>query len=172
MKNGPYILVKAPENYPGKRYRGKYCYEHILVYWQNTNTLPSENEQIHHKDGDKHNNVFSNLEKININEHKILHGEIMLSACVKFKCPWCGVIFLKEKRNSHLIKGGKYTACSRSCSGNISGLIRSNIDEFNLRISDNIVEEIKFKINKHSRVAQLVVAPDCPIMAASKSDLS
>lgn len=31
MKNGDYILVIAPDWYRGKRYRGKYCYEHHLV---------------------------------------------------------------------------------------------------------------------------------------------
>ena len=33
MKNGKYILVKAPANYLGKKYRNKYVYEHILNYW-------------------------------------------------------------------------------------------------------------------------------------------
>ena len=31
MKSGNYILIKAPDNYPGKKYRGKYCYEHHYV---------------------------------------------------------------------------------------------------------------------------------------------
>ena len=33
MINGDYILVVAPDDYPGVRYREKYCYEHYLVYW-------------------------------------------------------------------------------------------------------------------------------------------
>ena len=43
MKNGDYILVKAPTNYPGKKYRNKYCYEHHLVYWQHYGIIPNNN---------------------------------------------------------------------------------------------------------------------------------
>jgi hypothetical protein len=62
MRNGPYILVIAPDEYPGKRYRGRYAYEHHLVWWQNTGQLVPPGFDLHHKDEVKTNNVFQNLE--------------------------------------------------------------------------------------------------------------
>lgn len=62
MKNGPYEMVIAPKDYPGKKYRDRYCYEHTLVWWKNTGTIPKDNEIIHHKNGNKRDNPFSNLE--------------------------------------------------------------------------------------------------------------
>jgi hypothetical protein len=143
VKNGPYILVKAPENYPGKKYRDKYCYEHVLVYWQNTGVVPGDNEQIHHKDDDKHNNQFSNLEKINKGAHQKLHGERSPSNLVKFKCPGCQNIFFRRRGNTFLIKGGIYAACSRECTGVISYIKIKDIKEYEIRILDNIVDEFK-----------------------------
>lgn len=61
MKNGDYLLAVAPENYPGKRYRGRYCSEHTLVYWQHYGIVPNKDEVIHHIDGNKHNNDITIL---------------------------------------------------------------------------------------------------------------
>ena len=76
MKNGPYELVIAPNDYPGKRYRDKYCYEHHLVWWENTGELPLITEEIHHKNSDKRDNRFENLEKLSKIDHRYLHGKI------------------------------------------------------------------------------------------------
>lgn len=38
VKNGPYELVIAPEEYPGKKYRGRYAYEHRVNYWRARST--------------------------------------------------------------------------------------------------------------------------------------
>lgn len=123
MRNGEYILVIAPDNYTGKRYRKKYCYEHHLVYWQNTGHILSKGEVIHHKDGNKHNNVFENLELINVEEHSSLHGKNVLTNLVKLKCPGCGKIFIKPKRLTHLVrKNYNVTCCSRKCIGKFTSL--------------------------------------------------
>lgn len=50
MKNGKYVLIVAPTEYPGTRYRGKYCYEHTYVFWKHTGVLPKKGEIVHHKD--------------------------------------------------------------------------------------------------------------------------
>ena len=44
MINGDYILVVAPPDYPGVKYRGRYCYEHRLVWWKEHNFLPKDDE--------------------------------------------------------------------------------------------------------------------------------
>lgn len=74
MKNGPYELVLAPDNYPGKRYRGKYCYEHHLVYWRTHCILPGPGEVVHHKDENKRNNDPANLELKAMSEHSAEHS--------------------------------------------------------------------------------------------------
>lgn len=156
MKNGPYILVKAPENYPGKKYRGKYCYEHVLVWWQNTGEIPGDDEQIHHKDEDKHNNVFENLEKIKNGAHQKLHHKDDMSACVEFKCPGCGILFVKEKRQSHLTANrSEYTTCSRECSGKVSHIQRRDPELYKRLLLENVIRELDVKIN-HSQVSQPV----------------
>ena len=62
MKNGPYELVIAPPDYTGVKYRGRYVYEHHLVWWKNTGQLVPPGHLLHHKDDDKRRNVFENLE--------------------------------------------------------------------------------------------------------------
>jgi hypothetical protein len=75
VKNGPYELVIAPLDYPGKKYRDRYCYEHTLVYWKQTGLIPTEGFVIHHKNGNKRDNRFKNLEMISISKHNSEHGK-------------------------------------------------------------------------------------------------
>lgn len=96
MRNGPYILVVAPANYPGKKYRDRYVYEHQLVWWQMTGEVVRDGYVIHHKDENKHNNEFSNLEHILRVAHHKIHA--MLPAIAKHVCGWCGNEFEKRAR--------------------------------------------------------------------------
>lgn len=116
MKNGPYELVKAPEEYPGKRYRGKYVYEHQLVWWQNTGELVPDDYIIHHKDENKRNNTFSNLELKSRAVHTAEHNEVKT---IKVICDWCKCKFeLKPSKLRDRIKQRirKKLFCSISCS--------------------------------------------------------
>lgn len=115
MKNGPYILVVAPENYPGRRYRGRYCYEHTLVWWLHTKNLPLPDEIVHHKDGNKTNNCFDNLECIRKAEHNARHakGETLIT----LNCFRCNKIFVRPARHIKvkMKQGQSNFHCSRSC---------------------------------------------------------
>ncbi len=97
MKNGPYILVKAPESYPGKKYRNKYVYEHHLVWWLKTGQLLRPDQVIHHLDGDKHNNDYANLalitKKEHLNEHRKDFKFKYSTERVELKCSWCNQLF-------------------------------------------------------------------------------
>lgn len=127
MRNGDYILVIAPADWQGKKYRGKYCYEHHLVYWQNTGITPSYDMTVHHKNGNKHDNRFKNLELISRSEHVRMHNLKKGKKYVRFVCPSCRKEFEKDYRNTHLVKpNNKYTACSRVCSGKFSHLLAAN----------------------------------------------
>lgn len=118
MNNGPYEMVLAPEGYPGKRYRGKYCYEHHLVWWQAHRELPADGSVIHHKDGNKRRNVLDNLEVLTASEHSLHHSTDHPVAMIEAVCPGCAKTFLREKRCTYRVTA---LVCSRACRGRVSG---------------------------------------------------
>jgi predicted RNA-binding Zn-ribbon protein involved in translation (DUF1610 family) len=136
-----YISIKAPEEYPGKKYNGLYCYEHQYIWWLNTGEILKENENIHHKNGNKKDNHFSNLEKVTKREHNQRHFKTGITY-VEMKCPLCGDNFIRSKNQTHLvIKNRMATLCSRSCSAKWSNLSQQ---ERILKIEDNeIIREYK-----------------------------
>lgn len=89
MRNGPYILVKAPPEYPGKKYRETYVYEHQLVWWQNTGQLVPKGYLIHHKDDDKTHNAFENLELKTVSLHTADHNRQRKIPDIVIQCVWC-----------------------------------------------------------------------------------
>ncbi len=115
MKNGNYELVKAPEDYPGKRYRGKYCYEHHLVYWKHTGIIPKKDEVVHHENEDKRDNKFKNLKL----KKKIIHDKEHSTTgktMVTLTCTFCEDTFKREARQTYnKKKGQKDFYCDRSC---------------------------------------------------------
>ena len=114
MYNGEYTLVKPPAEYPGMRYQGRYALEHRVVWWENTGEMPADDEHVHHKNGDKLDNRFENLEKVTHTEHRARHNKG--PAMVTLVCPTCDTMFDRERRQTHLSKPGqKATYCSRSC---------------------------------------------------------
>lgn len=110
MRNGDYVLVVAPDEYRGKKYRGKYCYEHHLVYWQNTGIVPDSDQLIHHKNENKHDNTFDNLELMTKSEHSKEHGLKQGKTYWELTCHSCNTSFRKERRGK---KAPKY--CSVAC---------------------------------------------------------
>ena len=118
MKNGPYILIIAPNEYPGKKYRGRYVYEHQFVWWKNTGIIPPNGYQIHHINGDKHDNSFQNLEMVLNKTHNILHGKHKKKGITLLICAWCNEPFARETRNYKIKKklNQRHFHCSRSCS--------------------------------------------------------
>lgn len=117
MKNGPYEMIVAPEGYPGKRYRNRYTYEHIVVFWQNNKRLPRFGYEIHHKDGNHRNNEISNLQEVTSTEHQNIHGAIKRVPLYKYNCYNCGKIHEMSARNYRYKqkKGQKFFFCSQKC---------------------------------------------------------
>jgi hypothetical protein len=118
MRNGPYELMLAPDGYPGKRYRGKYAYEHHIVWWMNTGTLPAPDELIHHKNENKRDNVFGNLELKTRAKHSAEHSAERAPPRKTFNCGWCGwPILLRACDARERIRKSKTGSifCSRSC---------------------------------------------------------
>ena len=117
MKNGPYELIIAPADWEGVLYRSRYCYEHHYEYWKGTGYLLKKGDSIHHKDGNKRNNVLSNLELLSDSTHKSLHAN-KGRLWAEMICPNCENHFEREYRNT-LLKDGlpKTIFCSKRCVG-------------------------------------------------------
>lgn len=98
MRNGEYTLMVAPEEYPGKRYRDRYVYEHHVVYWQTHGVVPGRGEVVHHKNKDKRDNRPENLELITTKDHN-KHHHTDPNSIIELPCSWCGVPFSTPSRN-------------------------------------------------------------------------
>ena len=148
MKNGPYELVIAPDNYPGKKYRNRYCYEHHVVYWKNTSKLPNKDEIVHHKNGDYRDNRIENLELLFKKDHDKMHS-LKGRTVVLFKCPNCNKEFEREKRNSSLCvgKNTNITCCSKRCSGVYSHKTDKEKEKL---IKENVIKTYKTNIGDYN----------------------
>ena len=115
MKNGPYELVIAPEEYPGMKYRGRYCYEHHLAYWRERKLIPQQGQVLHHVNGNRRDNRPGNLELLEVGEHNAGHNTVAL---IDVPCDFCGKtrklrpgdLRWRKKRSKH---GTVF--CGRSC---------------------------------------------------------
>lgn len=117
MRNGPYELVVAPADFPGMRYRGRYCYEHTLVWWQNTGRLPLPGHVIHHGNEDKRDNRFENLEEKTVSRHSAEHNADR-GTPQALNCNKCGSTFvLKGSVYRHRMKQSisGVLFCGRAC---------------------------------------------------------
>jgi len=145
MRNGEYELVVALEEYPGKKYRGKYCYEHHLVYWRRTGVVPKSDEVVHHENRNKRDNRFENLELKKKGKHNSEHNRERGRQMARLRCPNCGCVFEREYRQTHLTKGSRFTSCSRTCglflTGKYFGVGKVPIPkDVQKRIDDNVIE--------------------------------
>lgn len=111
MRNGKYELIVPPPEYPGRRYRGRYAYEHHVVWWQKTGELLKPGHVIHHRNDKKRENVPGNLEEKTRSAHTADHKRTGIT-CNKLTCRWCGMEFERERRNCKY--DGKPTYCCRS----------------------------------------------------------
>lgn len=85
MKNGPYEMVIALKEYPGRKYRGRYVYEHHLVWWKHTGEILPDGMLIHHKNENKRDNRFKNLELKSFSDHSKEHNKPRIRR-QKLKC--------------------------------------------------------------------------------------
>lgn len=117
VKNGSYELVKAPIDYPGKKYRERYVYEHHLVWWKNTGQVVPEGFDVHHKNEQKRDNRFENLELKEHTKHCGDHASERGEGLVEIECGSCKKNFFKRKRHveGSKKKGQKSFFCSNQC---------------------------------------------------------
>lgn len=73
-------------------------------------------EEVDHIDNDKLNDSIDNLSIVSRDENKNKFLNTLSRSMVELTCPQCLKKFTREKRQTHLSKGGIRTFCSRSCS--------------------------------------------------------
>ena len=115
MTHGKYILVVVPDDYPGKRYRGRYAYEHHVVWWVAAGEVVDTSvDVLHHEDGNGHNNAFSNLVKKKKSDHTRDHHT--KAETVIISCDWCGCDFTRTVRRCKMSQKAGYfhSFCCRS----------------------------------------------------------
>lgn len=141
MINGDYIMIVAPPEFPGNKYRGKYCYEHVYVYWKYHKIIPEKNQIIHHLDGNKHNNNINNLILLTVQDHNKLHssGRKM----VRLICPNCGNIFDIERRKSYIILPLTNSFCCKKCADQFQSL--PNIEQMERNSKNYFIKEFTLK---------------------------
>lgn len=109
-------MIVAPPEYPGKKYRCRYAYEHHVVYWRAHGIVPTRGEVVHHVNENKRDNAIGNLELKTVSAHNRDHHEP--APIVEFLCGWCGAPGSRKasEARTHLknSKSGKLF-CSRSC---------------------------------------------------------
>ena len=117
MKNGKYELIVPPADYPGKKYRGKYAYEHHVVWWQVTGEAVEKGYTIHHRNGHKRDNRFSNLEKLTKEEHDKHHSHDKPKTMIYLVCSFCEASFEREARQVRTKQkmGQTDFYCKREC---------------------------------------------------------
>jgi hypothetical protein len=142
MKSGGYEIVKPPKDFPGNLYnKGRYCHLHHLVYWQNTGVVPNSEQVIHHKDGNKFNNSFDNLELLYNDDHVKIHDAAKGRTYCALKCSYCGATYILEKRKINAKNEHSY--CSKECMRKAFKLNANEKEEFLSK--QEIIKEFKIK---------------------------
>lgn len=72
-------------------------------------------EQVGHIDNDKTNDVIENLQILSMDENLKKYAATLSRTMVTLNCEQCGNDFTVERRQTHLVKGGTRTLCSRKC---------------------------------------------------------
>jgi hypothetical protein len=117
MKNGKYTLIIAPDNYPGKKYRDRYAYEHTVKYWKANGSVPGPGMEIHHINGDHRDNRIKNLKLVTSMEHRKIHAEVNRVHPHKYDCDNCGKEHQMAARNYRYKwkAGQRFFFCSTKC---------------------------------------------------------
>jgi hypothetical protein len=75
----------------------------------------SREEQVDHKDDNKLNDDIDNLQILTEEENKLKHSNTLNKDIVTLTCPCCKEEFTRERRQTHLVKGGSRTFCKKEC---------------------------------------------------------
>jgi hypothetical protein len=114
VSKGEYNYAYVP-SHPNATKNG-YVLEHRVIMENSINRLLTNKEIVHHKDGNKKNNLLSNLELMTRAEHTSHHNP-KLHRKALLTCANCETLFQRDWRNRPEAKGQTNAFCSRSCNG-------------------------------------------------------
>lgn len=113
VKKGDYDYAKV-ENHP-KATKNGYVLLHRVMMENYLGRLLKDDEEVHHKNKDRHDNSIENLELLKALDHRKLHSSERCRKYATIKCPIC--LQEKEIPENQLAehKGYKHNFCSRNC---------------------------------------------------------
>ena len=142
VSKGDYLYAIVPEH--PKRTKNNYVLAHRVIVENFLGRLLNDDEVVHHINENKKDNRIENLQVLSASEHAKLHKSEIGRTMLMIKCPGCGKIFHREKRDTHIIKKkAKYTCCSPQCRGRFSRKIQlyGVTSQVESAISENILKE-------------------------------
>jgi len=123
VSKGKYYYAVVP-GHP-KAVRSDYVLLHRIIVECYLGRLLTDAEVVHHINDLKKDNRIDNLALMSRKEHTALHSSEFGRLVVDIECPYCGMVFTRERRKTHLaITGQKFTCCSRSCSARLPHAIK------------------------------------------------
>lgn len=145
ISKGDYLYAIIPEH--PKATKNHYVLLHRAIMENTIGRLLTDDEVVHHKDGNKKNNSIENLELINKNDHIRLHRLKSGKKTTKLKCPWCGKEFVRYTNETFLQKPSKYncTCCSVTCGRKLHRYIQLHGISIELkeRINSNVIDNYR-----------------------------
>ena len=146
-----YPVVYCPDH--PRAWSTGYVYAHTVVAEQKLGRLLRKGEVIHHLNENRMDYRSENIEITNQSKHAHNHMSGNPVNLVDLKCPECAKVFCKRRGDTHLIKGGQYSACSRSCNGKFSRKIQLEglTGYLSQRIAENVIKEYKAPIAQLNR---------------------
>lgn len=89
--------------------------EHRAIMELHIGRYLTPDEDIHHINGNGKDNRIENLQILSRSNHTKHHHSKGVTM-VKLVCPNCKLDFERPRNQTHIVKGGDNTFCSRSCS--------------------------------------------------------
>lgn len=144
VKKGAYLYAVVPEH--PKSIRCGYVLMHRVVMENHLGRILGDDEVVHHKDENKHNNEISNLEVQTNSAHASAHGRTKGRLRVELKCPACKRLFERWKNVAFGAQGKIFVACSPRCRGLFSRKMQlfGRTNEVEVAISENLVREYRY----------------------------
>lgn len=141
IKKGDYLYCIV-RNHPKANKHG-YVLHHRVIVENHLGRLLNSDEEVHHINGNKHDNRVENLQVMKKGQHQRYHALKQGAKYVDLKCPNCGKLFSKRRGSTFLAKKGLYTCCSLKCRGQFSRMIQlhGKTPKVESAISENLVRE-------------------------------
>lgn len=124
------ILLTKPKE--GNSKRGSTVSYARYLYAVHLGRYLDKSEHVDHINGNKLDDFISNLQIVNSHENNLKSAieRNRTRVMAELTCPACGVIFNKPYNQTHFVKGGLTTSCSRKCASKVSNKDKSFLKSF------------------------------------------